>query len=171
MSTHQLLVHQVRLHQWSFWRNPESAFFSFAMPLGVLLIFGATTGQPPSEHLPRGRGQEDQKGVWHGCPHLPGPLALDLQQDGHTSREPLHYRPSRGPVAVPGELRPLKELPRSERGVEPGVVAEGVVQAIHFSRTGGSGGQRDRLPHLRVSGTQARNNCALADSGRPGQHR
>jgi ABC-2 type transport system permease protein len=34
---------QVRLHQRSFWRNPESAFFNFAMPLGVLLIFGATS--------------------------------------------------------------------------------------------------------------------------------
>ena len=39
----RLLLHQVRLNQRSFWRNPESAFFSFAMPLGVLLIFGATS--------------------------------------------------------------------------------------------------------------------------------
>ena len=43
MTSRQLLVHQVRLNQRSFWRNPESAFFSFAMPLGVLLIFGATS--------------------------------------------------------------------------------------------------------------------------------
>lgn len=43
MARHQLLLHQVRLNQRSFWRNPESAFFSFAMPLGVLLIFGATS--------------------------------------------------------------------------------------------------------------------------------
>jgi ABC-2 type transport system permease protein len=43
MTTRQLLVSQVGLHQRSFWRNPESAFFSFAMPLGVLLIFGATS--------------------------------------------------------------------------------------------------------------------------------
>lgn len=41
--TRGLLVHQVRLNQKSFWRNPESAFFNFAMPLGVLLIFGATS--------------------------------------------------------------------------------------------------------------------------------
>lgn len=39
----RLLVHQVRLNQKAFWRNPESAFFTFAMPLGVLLIFGATS--------------------------------------------------------------------------------------------------------------------------------
>jgi ABC-2 type transport system permease protein len=43
MPPRQLLVHQVRLNQRCFWRNPESAFFNFAMPLGVLLIFGATT--------------------------------------------------------------------------------------------------------------------------------
>jgi ABC-2 type transport system permease protein len=43
MNTRRLLLDQVRLHQRSFWRNPESAFFNFAMPLGVLLIFGATS--------------------------------------------------------------------------------------------------------------------------------
>lgn len=43
MNTHRLLAQQVRLNQRAFWRNPESAFFNFAMPLGVLLIFGATT--------------------------------------------------------------------------------------------------------------------------------
>jgi ABC-2 type transport system permease protein len=36
-----LLMQQVRLEQRSFWRNPESAFFNFAMPPGVLLIVGA----------------------------------------------------------------------------------------------------------------------------------
>ncbi|MGH9112894.1 MAG: ABC transporter permease, partial [Acidimicrobiales bacterium] len=43
MPRHRLLLHQVRLNQRSFWRNPEAAFFSFAMPLGILLIFGATS--------------------------------------------------------------------------------------------------------------------------------
>jgi ABC-2 type transport system permease protein len=42
MASH-VLARQVRVHQRSFWRSPESAFFSFAMPLGVLLIFGATS--------------------------------------------------------------------------------------------------------------------------------
>jgi ABC-2 type transport system permease protein len=42
MPANQLLT-QTRLAQRSFWRNPESAFFNFAMPLGVLLIFGATS--------------------------------------------------------------------------------------------------------------------------------
>jgi ABC-2 type transport system permease protein len=43
MTRRQLLWRQVQAHQRSFWRNPEAAFFTFAMPLGVLLIFGATT--------------------------------------------------------------------------------------------------------------------------------
>ncbi len=43
MARRQLILHQVQLNQRSFWRNPESAFFNFAMPLGVLLIFGATS--------------------------------------------------------------------------------------------------------------------------------
>ena len=32
---------QVRLEQRAFWRNPQSAFFTFALPVGLLLIFGA----------------------------------------------------------------------------------------------------------------------------------
>ena len=47
MTRRQLLTAQVKLHQRSFWRNPESAFFNFAMPLGVLLLFGATSGNDP----------------------------------------------------------------------------------------------------------------------------
>jgi len=43
MTRRQQLRLQVGLHQRSFWRNPESAFFNFAMPLGVLLLFGATS--------------------------------------------------------------------------------------------------------------------------------
>ncbi|MCU1463787.1 MAG: type transporter [Acidimicrobiales bacterium] len=41
MSARQLLLRQVRLEQRAFWRNPESAFFTFSMPIGVLLIYGA----------------------------------------------------------------------------------------------------------------------------------
>lgn len=36
------LLQVMQLHQRSFWRSPESAFFSFAMPLAVLLTYGAT---------------------------------------------------------------------------------------------------------------------------------
>lgn len=67
MNPRQQLVHQVRLHQRSFWRNPESAFFNFAMPLGVLLIFGATSG---NEIVP---GRDDVKVV---TLFVPGILAF-----------------------------------------------------------------------------------------------
>jgi ABC-2 type transport system permease protein len=36
-----LLFHQVRYEQLSFWRNPQSAFFTFAFPVVIIVIFGA----------------------------------------------------------------------------------------------------------------------------------
>jgi ABC-2 type transport system permease protein len=39
-----LLVHQVRYEQLSFWRNPQSAFFTFVMPVVVITVFGAMFG-------------------------------------------------------------------------------------------------------------------------------
>jgi ABC-2 type transport system permease protein len=38
-----LVVRQTRLEQRAFWRNPEMAFFTFALPIGLLLIFGSTS--------------------------------------------------------------------------------------------------------------------------------
>ncbi|MEA2142016.1 MAG: type transport system permease protein [Solirubrobacteraceae bacterium] len=43
MSGAQLVVRQLRLEQRVYWRNPEAAFFGFALPLGLLAIFGATS--------------------------------------------------------------------------------------------------------------------------------
>lgn len=42
MNGPRMLIRQVGMHQRSFWRNPESAFFNFAMPLAVLVAYGAT---------------------------------------------------------------------------------------------------------------------------------
>jgi ABC-2 type transport system permease protein len=39
-----LLWHQVRYEQLSFWRNPQSAFFTFLFPVVVIAIFGALFG-------------------------------------------------------------------------------------------------------------------------------
>jgi ABC-2 type transport system permease protein len=36
-----LLIHQIRYEQLSFWRNPQSAFFTFVFPVVIILIFGA----------------------------------------------------------------------------------------------------------------------------------
>lgn len=54
MSTRRLLVHQVRLEQRAFWRNPESAFFHFMLPLGLLLVLGALDA---GDHGPGGDGR------------------------------------------------------------------------------------------------------------------
>jgi ABC-2 type transport system permease protein len=39
-----LLWHQVRYEQLSFWRNPQSAFFTFAFPVVIITVFGALFG-------------------------------------------------------------------------------------------------------------------------------
>jgi ABC-2 type transport system permease protein len=39
-----LLTHQVRYEQLSFWRNPQSAFFTFAFPVVVVAVFGGLFG-------------------------------------------------------------------------------------------------------------------------------
>lgn len=39
-----LIWHQVRYEQLSFWRNPQSAFFTFLFPVVVIAIFGALFG-------------------------------------------------------------------------------------------------------------------------------
>lgn len=36
-----LLAHQIRYEQLSFWRNPQSAFFTFVFPVVIIAIFGA----------------------------------------------------------------------------------------------------------------------------------
>lgn len=52
MNLARRLWYVMRVHQRSFWRNPESAFFNFAMPLAVLLTYGATVsnGVAPGHH-------------------------------------------------------------------------------------------------------------------------
>jgi ABC-2 type transport system permease protein len=39
-----LVLHQMRYEQLSFWRNPQSAFFTFVFPVVIIVIFGALTG-------------------------------------------------------------------------------------------------------------------------------
>jgi ABC-2 type transport system permease protein len=47
-----LLFHQVRYEQLSFWRNPQSAFFTFAFPVVIIAIFGAMfRGAGPSPYF------------------------------------------------------------------------------------------------------------------------
>src|ERR1700744_2076348 len=39
-----LLWHQVRYEQLSFWRNPQSAIFTFALPVVFVTVLGAVLG-------------------------------------------------------------------------------------------------------------------------------
>jgi ABC-2 type transport system permease protein len=37
----RLIAHQLRYEQLAFWRNPQSAFFTFVFPVVIIVIFGA----------------------------------------------------------------------------------------------------------------------------------
>src|SRR5262249_15842480 len=41
----RLVAHQLRYEQLSFWRNPQSAFFTFVFPVVIIVIFGAVFGR------------------------------------------------------------------------------------------------------------------------------
>lgn len=69
MSGRRLLVHQVGLEQRTFWRNPETAFFTFFLPVGLLLIFGAIGGD---DKIP---GRPELKGL---TLFVPGILAFGI---------------------------------------------------------------------------------------------
>ncbi|MCX4547570.1 ABC transporter permease [Streptomyces sp. NBC_01267] len=50
-----LLWHQIRYEQLTFWRNPQSAFFTFLFPVVVIAIFGALFGAVGSSDFFYGR--------------------------------------------------------------------------------------------------------------------
>lgn len=47
MNSRSLVLHQIRLEQRSFWRNPQMAFFTFAIPVILLVVFGSITHHSP----------------------------------------------------------------------------------------------------------------------------
>ena len=69
MSGTRLLAHQIGLEQRAFWRNPQTAFFTFFLPIGLLLIFGAISG---GETIP---GRPELKGL---TLFVPGILAFGI---------------------------------------------------------------------------------------------
>jgi ABC-2 type transport system permease protein len=52
MSTASLTLRQVRFENLSFWRNPASAFFTFAFPLMFLVIFTTLFGDDTNFYVP-----------------------------------------------------------------------------------------------------------------------
>lgn len=51
MSRLRMLRHQVKYEQLSFWRNPQSAFFTFVFPVLIFIIFGAVFGNKPDHAM------------------------------------------------------------------------------------------------------------------------
>lgn len=40
----ELVAHQIRYEQLSFWRNPQSAVFTFVLPVAIIVVFGLVFG-------------------------------------------------------------------------------------------------------------------------------
>jgi ABC-2 type transport system permease protein len=56
MSRAELVIYQARLEQRAFWRNPDYAFFTFALPVVLLVALGATrTGSTLPGNVPEVR--------------------------------------------------------------------------------------------------------------------
>ena len=53
MNSRVLVLHQIRLEQRSFWRNSQAAFFTFAIPVLLLVVFGSITHRIPGHAGPR----------------------------------------------------------------------------------------------------------------------
>lgn len=53
MSTAALVWHQTRLEQRSFWRNPQAYFFTFGIPVLLLIVFGSISHPVPGQAGPR----------------------------------------------------------------------------------------------------------------------
>ena len=53
MTTASLVWHQARLEQRSFWRNPQAYFFTFGIPVVLLVVFGAISHPLPGQGGPR----------------------------------------------------------------------------------------------------------------------
>lgn len=51
MSGLRVLRHQIKYEQLSFWRNPQSAFFTFVFPVLIFVIFGAVFGNKPDHSM------------------------------------------------------------------------------------------------------------------------
>src|SRR5674536_214969 len=75
MNAAALAVHQVRYEQKSYWRNPASAFFSFAFPILFLVIFATLNA---SAHLP------DLGGISYNQYYVPGIVAFGLMSACYT---------------------------------------------------------------------------------------
>lgn len=53
MTTTALVWHQTRLEQRSFWRNPQAYFFTFGIPVLLLIVFGSISHKVPGQAGPR----------------------------------------------------------------------------------------------------------------------
>ena len=106
------------------WSNSVTAASSCAgggqAPLALLGPLGAAPDQAVDELVPRRRGEEDELGLGHRDPHLPGALEVELEEDRAAGGELALDGLAGGAVAVhPVHDGPLEHLAGGDELVEP----------------------------------------------------
>ena len=149
MSAVGLTLRQVRYTNKAFWRNPASAFFTFAFPLMFLVIFTALLGGGDDPH----QGHELE------ADHVLRGGDGDVRRDHrllHEHRDQRLFQPRRGdPQADPRDAAPRVVIPerargpRDDRGRDPrrdhAVVRQGVLRR-HVPDGDGAPGVHDHVP-------------------------
>src|SRR5664279_1547428 len=116
MNAAALAVHQVRYEQKSYWRNPASAFFSFAFPILFLVIFATLNA---SAHLP------DLGGISYNQYYVPGIVAFGLMSACYTNLSTtIAIRPDAG------ILKRLRSTPLPPWAMFAGMVGNSVVVSV-----------------------------------------
>jgi len=116
MNAAALAVHQVRYEQKSYWRNPASAFFSFAFPILFLVIFATLNA---SAHLP------DLGGISYNQYYVPGIVAFGLMSACYTNLSTT--------IAIrrdAGILKRLRSTPLPPWAMFAGMVGNSVVVSV-----------------------------------------
>src|ERR1017187_8493409 len=150
--------------------GPQLDLGGFQPPPDHRLRLGLAGGQPAHQLVPGRRRQEDQERSRHRRADLAGAGHIDLQQRGHASPDLLGHRLARRAIAIPGEPRPLKQLPGRGHRLELGLADEEILAAVQLTRPRPAGRDRSGEPDLRAVAPDRLNDCALADAGGPGEH-
>lgn len=111
-----LVTHQLRYEQKAFWRNPASAFFTFAFPLIFLVIFASLNNGATIDFL---------GGLDYNQYYIPGIIAFGVMSATYTQLAiSLSLR------RQTGELKRFRATPLPAWGLLGGLLASAVVVAL-----------------------------------------
>src|ERR1035438_5307906 len=130
----------------------------------------APAGQPAHQFRPGRRREEHQERVRHGTANLPCTRQVDLKESRDPRRELLLDRCAGGAIPVARESGPFEELPAGQHRVKLRVADKVILTPVDFTGPRRPCGYGHREPDFRAFLAEARDDRALADTGRAGKH-